>query len=138
MDAVIDNNNVGERAYAAFQTPTPTVIKHADAEDADMIKQIMRARQAAKAQEKLAKALTEQLMAKHGEDGLNIVLKTSRRVLAWFSWVKQSAVWKEEQVIPAGWKLGKTSHSRFYPRDPSAKVKDEAIVKAIEAIEKEI
>ena len=137
MDAIADNTKAG-RALAALDTPTLTIIKHVDAEDADMIKQIMRARQAAKAQDKLAKALTEQLMAKHGEDGSNIILKTSRRVLAWFSWVKQSAVWQEEQVIPAGWKLGKASHSRFYPRDPSAKVKDEAIVKAIEAIEKEI
>lgn len=136
MDAILDSKT--KRAAVAYNTPTPTVIKQVDAEDADMIKQIMKARQAAKAQEKLAKALTEQLMAKHGEDGLNIVLKTSRRVLAWFSWVKQSVRWQEEQVIPAGWKLGKASHSRFYPRDPSAKVKDEAIVKAIEAIENEI
>jgi hypothetical protein len=134
---VVDNN-VGERAYTASQENTPTVIVGVDEEDTRMIKEIMRSRQAIKTQEKYVKTLVESLKSKHAKQNVNIILKTSRRVLAWFAWTKQSAKYVEEQVIPAGWKLGVPSHSRFYPRDPSGKVSNKQIDKAIAEIENAI
>ncbi len=131
-------NNVGERAYSALQANTPTIIVRVDEEDTRLIKEIMRARQAIKTQKKYVEALTETLKTKHAKQDVNIILKTSRRVLAWFAWTKQSAKYQEEQIIPAGWKLGVPSHSRFYPRDPSGKVTNEAISKAIAEIENTI
>ena len=131
-------NNVGERAYFASQENTPTIIVGADEEDTRMIKEIMRGRQTIKTQEKYVKTLTEALKTKHAKQNVNIIIKTSRRVLAWFAWTKQSAKWQEEKVIPAGWKLGVPSHSRFYPRDPSGKVSNKEISKAISEIENTI
>ena len=113
MKAIMNATNAGERAYAALQTLTPTITVEVDAEDTRLIKEIMRSRQAIKTQEKYVKTLTEALKAKHAKQNVNIILKTSRRVLAWFAWTKQSAKYVEEQVIPAGWRLGVPSHSRF-------------------------
>jgi len=120
------------------ETPTETAIVNADKEDVSLSKDIMRHRQAAKAHEKIAKALEAQLKSKHECEGKHLILKTARRVISWFTWVKQSAKWQEEQIIPAGWKLGKASHSRFFPRDPSGKVSNKEISKAISEIENTI
>jgi len=135
MDTIQDNNT-GQRAMAAYNAPTPTVISMATANDVDVINEIMRLRHTIKTSQKLEKQLLANLLDRHTDgQAVNVILKTRRRVLAWFSWVKQSVTWQEEQVIPAGWKLGKKAHHRFNPRDPKASVKDERIAQEIERIE---
>ncbi len=129
---------VAESVALDQKTPTETVIISADKEDVSLSKDIMRHRQAMKSHEKIAKALEARLKSKHECDGKHLILKTTRRVISWFTWVKQTAKWQDEQIIPAGWKLGKASHARFFPRDPSGKVSNKEIGKAIAEIENTI
>ena len=138
MTTIETQYKVAETVALDQKTLTETVIVNAAKEDVSLSKDIMRHRQAAKAHEKIAKTLEVQLKSKHECEGKHLILKTARRVISWFTWVKQTAKWQDEQIIPAGWKLGKASHSRFFPRDPSGKVSNKEISKTITEIENTI
>jgi hypothetical protein len=128
------------RAQVAQKENVPTIIVLASPEDNADNKEIMRLRHTIKTCQKLEKELLKRLYDRHaeGRKNVNIVLRTRRRVLAWYTWVKQTVKWREEEVIPAGWVLGKCAHHRYNPRDSKAMSSNDAIAKEIERIESTI